>query len=163
MDIQIGLEGHLSALRQRPDVQVLAQADRLLRDVRAGLSFRSAGRRTGVLLALRGGAAADLLRGLAGSGAQPAGLGAPADVVSADDRRLRPAAAADQGLAGRLAIREQEPGSRHPGPVGQAPRRRGAAAEGLAAYLYMPSRRLMPCSSQAFIAQSICDQPWQLP
>ncbi len=30
-------------------------------------------------------------------------------------------------------------------------------------YRYMPSRRLMPCSSQALSAQSICDQPWQLP
>ena len=28
---------------------------------------------------------------------------------------------------------------------------------------YMPSRRLMPCSIHILSAQSICDQPWQLP
>lgn len=30
-------------------------------------------------------------------------------------------------------------------------------------YLYMPSRRLMRCSTHIFSADSICDQPMQLP
>src|SRR5690606_3549963 len=119
----------VSPLRRRADVQGMAQARRAVRTLRLELSLCRSRRWAGVLLAMYRRLAADLRGRLAASRVRAALVGPLAHVVSAADRRLPPAAAPDQGLAGCLAIRAQGAGGRHPGTVGQAARRRVSRPE----------------------------------
>src|SRR5690606_3389869 len=95
MDPEVRLERAVPEVRQGPDVQVLAQAVGTVRGLRARLPLRRARRWPGVLLAVHRGLAADLPGRVAGGRVRPSVLGPPADLVPADDRRMRPAAAPD--------------------------------------------------------------------